>query len=59
MVVILLKTKNRLMVAFESHKEPNLKVVKWSNGPILMHIYSKQCEIIKKKQWKSSNFQNQ
>ena len=24
------KTKNRLMVAFDSNKGPNLKVVKWS-----------------------------
>ena len=46
-------TKNRLMVAFDSNDGPNLKVVKlcWKrwNGPILMHIYDKQCEIIQKK----------
>ena len=56
-------TKNRLMVAFDSNKGPNLKVVKWCwkgwNGPILMHIYDKQCEIIQKNQWKNSNFQIQ
>ena len=47
-------TKNRLMVAFDSNKGPNLKVVKWClkrwNGPILMHIYDKQCKIIQKSQ---------
>ena len=51
------------MVAFESHKRPNLKVAKWWckkwNEPILMHIYDKQCEIIQKNQWKSSNYQIQ
>ena len=56
-------TQNRLMVAFDSQKGPNLKVVKWCwkgwNGPILVHIYDKQCEIIQKIQWKSSNFQFQ
>ena len=48
-----LRTKNRLMIAFDSNKGPNLKVVKWCwkgwNGPILMHIYDKQCEIIQQK----------
>ena len=57
------RTKNRLMVAVDSNKGPNLKVVKWCwkgwNGPILMHIYDKQCEIIQKNQWKNSNFQIQ
>ena len=56
-------TQNRLMVAFDSQKGPNLKVVKWCwkrwNGPILVHIYAKQCEIIQKNQWKNSNFQIQ
>ena len=56
-------TKNRLMVAFDSKKGPNSKVVKWSwklwNRPILMHINDKQCEIIHKNQWKNSNFQIQ
>ena len=57
------KTHNRLMVAFDSQKGPNLKVVKWCwerwNGSILVHISDKQCEIIQKIQWKSSNFQIQ
>ena len=60
---ILDKTQNRLMVALYSKKGPNLKVVKWCwkrwNGPILLHIYDRQCEIIQKIQWKSSNFQFQ
>ena len=51
------------MVAVDSNKGPNLKVVKWClkrwNGPILMHIYDKQCEIIQTNWWKNSNFQIQ
>ena len=27
----------------------------YSIGPIVMHIYDKQCEIVQKNQWKSSN----
>ena len=55
--------KNRLMVAFDSNKGPNLKVVKWCwkrwNGPILMHIYDKQCVFMQTNQWKGSNIQIQ
>ena len=45
--------------ANESKKWMKVKVVKWfwkkSNGPMLMHIYDKQCE----NQWKGPNFQVQ
>ena len=40
-----------------------VKVAKWCwkkwNGPFLMHIYDKQCEIMQKNQWKGPNFQIQ
>ena len=54
-------TRNQLRVAIECHKGVKVKVVKWCwkkwNGPILMHIYAKQCEIMQKNQWKGSNGQ--
>ena len=55
------KTRSRLMSWFQSRKWVKVKVVKlcfkkW-NGHILMHIYHKQCEIIQKIRWKSSNGQ--
>ena len=60
-VQILHKTRNQLRVAIECHKGVKVKVVKWCwkkwNGPILMHIYAKQCEIMQKNQWKGSNGQ--
>ena len=57
------KTHNQLRVAIECHKGVKVKVVKWWwkkwNGPILMHIYAKQCEIMQKNRWKKSNGQIQ
>ena len=56
-------TASKKMSWYESTKHMFLKVVKWCwkswKGPILMHIYDKQCEIMQKNQWKSSNFQIQ
>ena len=55
------KTHNQLRVAIECRKGVKVKVVKWCwkkwNGPILMHIYAKQCEIMQKNRWKRSNGQ--
>ena len=60
-ILNLYMTRNRLRVAFESGKGVKVKVVKWCwkkwNGPILMHISAKQCEIMQKNQWKGSNGQ--
>ena len=45
-------THNQLRVAIECRKGVKVKVVKWCwkkwSGPILMHIYAKQCEIMQK-----------
>ena len=37
--------------------ESGQMVLKKCNGPILMHIYDKKCEIVQKNQWKGPNFQ--
>ena len=59
--------KNQIMTAFQYNhsfgfqKPMKVKVVKWGwknwNEHDLMHIYHKQCEIIQKIEWNSSNGQ--
>ena len=52
-------TASKKMSWYKSAKHAFLKVVIWCwkkwNGPFLMHIYAKQCEIIQKIQWNGSN----
>ena len=56
------KTESQFNHSYESGVGAKVKVFKWYwkkwNGPILMHIYDKQCEIIQKIWWKRSNGQN-
>ena len=59
---ILTKTHCEVMDGSHSRSRSKLKVVKWGfkkwNQHILMYIYAKQCEILQKNRWKSSNGQN-
>merc|ERR1712020_875395 len=54
-------TRSQFNHSYESGKWMKVKVAKccWKkcNGPFLMHIYYKQCEIMQKNQWKGPNFQ--
>ena len=54
-------TRSQFNHSYESGKWMKVKVAKccWKkwNGPFLMHIYDKQCEIMQKIQWKYSNDQ--
>ena len=47
-------TRSHINPSYESGKWMKVKVAKWCckkwNGPFLMHIYDKQCEIIQKNQ---------
>ena len=56
-------TRSQFNHSYESGKWIKVKVAKccWKkwNGPFLMHIYDKQCEIMQKNQWKGPNFQIQ
>ena len=55
------RTRSQINHSYESGKWMKVKVAKccWKkwNGPFLMHIYDKQCEIMQKNQWKGPNFQ--
>ena len=54
-------TTSQINPSYECGKWMKVKVAKWCwkkwNGPILMHIYDKQYEIMQKNQWKCPNFQ--
>ena len=54
-------TRSQINHSYESGGWMKVKVAKccWKkwNGPFLMHIYDKQCEIMQKNQWKGPNFQ--
>ena len=56
-------TRSQINPSYECGKWMKVKVAKWCwkkwNGPFLMHIYDKQCEIMQKNQWKGPNFQIQ
>ena len=55
-------THCEVVTGSHSQSRTKLKVVKWGfkkwNQHILMYIYAKQCEILQKNRWKSSNGQN-
>ena len=55
------RTRSQINHSYESGRWMKVKVAKccWKkwNGPFLMHIYDKQCEIMQKNQWKGPNFQ--
>ena len=61
MMMVLIMTTSQINPSYECGKWMKVKVAKWCwkkwNGPILMHIYDKQCEIMQKNQWKGPNFQ--
>ena len=61
-ISILHRTHCEVMDGSHSRSRSKLKVVKWGfkkwNQHILMYIYAKQCEILQKNRWKSSNGQN-
>ena len=56
-----LKTQSQLVWSFESQSWVKVKVVKWCrkkwNEHNLMYIYHKECEILQKIHWNSSNVQ--
>ena len=56
-------TTSQINPSYECRKWMKVKMAKWCwkkwNGPILMHIYDKQCEIMQKNQWKGPNCQIQ
>ena len=56
-----IKTQSQLVWPFESQSWVKVKVVKWCrkkwNEHNLIYIYHKQCEIMQKIQWNSSNGQ--
>ena len=55
------KTQSQLVWSFESQSRVKVKVVKWCRKKWfdhnLMYIYHKQCEIMQKNQWNTSNGQ--